>query len=156
MLRDTQVPYVVAPPQLEWPVASDPSLGSAGLTGQQIQAFDRHVAEREGLIADFHEWDPLGGGLGRELSPGILLAFRSRDHHVKPAQHRSREVAWRRANQAMLRALEGQWVVIEAEQLIAHGDDPGRLVAEVRTKGVQVPYIFFVEPSSEGTFKLGL
>jgi len=65
-------------------------------------------------------------------------------------------MAWRRAHEQELRALAGEWVIVEGEELIAHGQDPARLVAQARAKGVRVPYIFFVEPSAEKTAKLGL
>lgn len=65
-------------------------------------------------------------------------------------------MAWRRAHEQELRELVGQWVIVEGDELIAHGPDPGALVAAARARGIRVPYVFFVEPSGESTAKLGL
>jgi len=40
----------------------------------------------------------------------------------------------------------GQWVVLEREEIVSHGDDAGEVVAAARRKGVEVPYIFRVVP----------
>jgi len=68
---------------------------------------------------------------------------------------RSREIAWRRAHEHELRALAGQWVILEGDELIARGPDPRPLVATARARGIQVPYLFFVEPAGENV-KFGL
>jgi aryl carrier-like protein len=60
--------------------------------------------------------------------------------------HRQRELEWRRTHLDVLRRLAGQWVVLEGEELIAHGRDAVRVVARARRKGVAVPFVFFVEP----------
>ncbi len=96
-----------------------------------------------------------GLGQAQERSAGDLLVqlARLRTQRTHP---RSRELAWRRAHEHELLALAGEWVIVEGEELIAHGHDPGRLVAEARARGIQVPYVFFVEPSGENTVRLGL
>ena len=58
---------------------------------------------------------------------------------------RRREVEWRRAHRKDLELFAGQWVVLEGETIVAHGDDAGCVVAEARLKGVTVPYVFRVE-----------
>jgi hypothetical protein len=41
-----------------------------------------------------------------------------------PVDHRQREQAWRQTHGDILRGYAGQWLVLEGEEVIAHGDDP--------------------------------
>lgn len=112
---------------------------------------------REALIESFHRRAlaaPIG--LGQEGTPGQLLAFQPQEVNPPAARLRTRELRWRRAHEQELRELAGQWVVLEGEQLIGHGHDPRILVAEAKARGIQVPYLFFVEPSGPNTVKFGL
>lgn len=72
------------------------------------------------------------------------------------AMPRGREIAWRRSNEETLRALAGQWVVVEGEKLIAHGDDPLTVVQEARARGVHSPYVFYVEAPCGDVATIGL
>lgn len=58
--------------------------------------------------------------------------------------HRSQELDWRQAHGEVLRNYSGQWIVLEAEEIVAHGTDPQRVVTQARAKGIRVPYIFYV------------
>jgi len=69
---------------------------------------------------------------------------------------RSRELAWRDSHKSELEAMAGQWVVLEGEQVVAHGDDPADLVAAARKSGVVVPYVFFVDGPQHDVVKVGL
>jgi ribosomal protein L19 len=69
---------------------------------------------------------------------------------------RSRELAWREANKDELQAFAGEWVVLEGEQIVAHGPDPAELVAAARRSGVPVPYVFFVDRPQIDVVKIGL
>lgn len=95
-------------------------------------------------------------GLGHGRTPGQLLVFRSPRSREAHAQPRDREAAWRRAHELELRELAGQWVIVEGEELIAHGPDLPAIVASARARGIRVPYVFFVEQSDESVVKLGL
>jgi hypothetical protein len=55
-----------------------------------------------------------------------------------------------------LQQFAGQWVVLEGEKIVAHGNDPLQVVTEARAKGVQVPYIFRVEITAENEVRMGL
>ncbi len=70
--------------------------------------------------------------------------------------HRSRELDWCRTHAEVLRQFAGQWLVLEGEEIVAHGNDPLQVVAEARAKGIQVPYIFFVEESENNIVRMGL
>lgn len=76
--------------------------------------------------------------------------------HSVPSPFRKRELEWRRTHAEVLKSLENEWVVLEGEEIIAHGDDPVRVIEEARSKGIRTPYIFFVEPQSEDFVSIGL
>lgn len=69
---------------------------------------------------------------------------------------RERELKWRRTHAETLKSLENQWVVLEGEQIVAHGNDPVQVINEAKSKGVNTPYIFFVEQKSENVARIGL
>lgn len=71
-------------------------------------------------------------------------------------QHRQREHEWRHSHQEFLLTFAGQWVVLEGEEIVAHGKDPVRLVELAREKGVEVPYVFYVDPPRPGVVRIGL
>ena len=50
----------------------------------------------------------------------------------------------------------GQWVVLEDEDIVAHGEDPVQLVERAREAGIEVPYVFYVDPPRPGIVKMGL
>lgn len=69
---------------------------------------------------------------------------------------REREDAWCRSHPDILRRFAGQWLVLEGEEIMAHGQDPAQLVKEARAKGVRIPYVFYVETPHPGVVKMGL
>lgn len=84
------------------------------------------------------------------------LERRSRQTPLVVVGYRSRELEWRRTHAEALKAFEDQWVVLEGEEIVAHGRDPVRLVAEARARGIQTPYVFYVEPTDEDVAMIGL
>lgn len=74
----------------------------------------------------------------------------------QPPSHRHREIEWLRTHAAELRPHVGEWVVLEGEEIIAHGADAQEVVAEARRRGIKMPYVFYVEPGEPGIAKLGL
>ena len=72
------------------------------------------------------------------------------------SEYRRRELEWCRTHVTELAHFAGEWVVLEGEEVIAHGRDVGRVVAKARRKGVKVPYVFYVqEPGSTRVVHLG-
>jgi hypothetical protein len=69
---------------------------------------------------------------------------------------RERELEWRRTHTASLKQLENQWVVLEGEEIAAHGYDAVQVIREAKTKGIRKPYIFFVEQKRDNVIKIGL
>lgn len=70
--------------------------------------------------------------------------------------HRSRELKWAQTHKEVLRQFAEQWVVLEGEEIIAHGKDLVRIVREARARGIPVPYVFYVEDVDEEVVRIGL
>lgn len=75
---------------------------------------------------------------------------------VRTAGHRTRELEWRRTHGDALQTFRGQWVALQGEKIIASGHDPVQVVQATRAQGIQVPYVFYVEPQSEDIARMGL
>jgi hypothetical protein len=74
-----------------------------------------------------------------------------------PAQRlRHREVEWRQTHTAELRRYENQWVVLEGEEIIAHDSNAAQAIRQAKSRGIRTPYIFFVEPESDNSVRIGL
>lgn len=81
---------------------------------------------------------------------------RKRQEAIK-STHRQRELEWIETHADQLRRLAGEWVVLEGEDLIAHGKSASRVLASARRKGIKVPFVFYVElPYGEPTAHFGL
>jgi len=78
------------------------------------------------------------------------------DETSRPLGHRRKEQAWRRTHGDVLRDYAGEWLVLEGEEIVAHGDDPADLVKHARERGIRSPYVFFVEPVQPGVVKIGI
>jgi uncharacterized protein DUF5678 len=83
-------------------------------------------------------------------------AARKRQETTK-SRHRQRELEWIETHTDEMRRLAGEWVVLEGEDLIAHGKSASRVVASARRKGIKVPFVFYVEsPDTEPIAHFGL
>jgi len=69
---------------------------------------------------------------------------------------RQREQAWCRHHGEELEAYVGQWVVLEGEEIVAHGHEPARVVDQARERGIEIPYVFYVEEFRPDVVKMGL
>ena len=74
----------------------------------------------------------------------------------RPLRFRQREQAWCGTHGDVLSSYAEQWVVLEGEEIIAHGEDPVELVERARERGIRSPYVFYVEPPEPGVVKIGL
>ncbi|MCP4657937.1 MAG: hypothetical protein GY856_21220 [bacterium] len=72
------------------------------------------------------------------------------------APHRERELAWCRHHEEELDAYLGQWVVLEGEEIMAHGQNAAIVVEQARERGIEIPYIFYVEEFKPDVVKMGL
>ena len=103
--------------------------------------------------------------LGQERTPPIhSKASGRRDRNDttdtvsrSPApRFRHRELEWRRTHSAELTPYENQWVVLEGEEIIAHDSDASQAIRQAKSRGIRTPYIFFVEPESDNSVRIGL
>ena len=56
------------------------------------------------------------------------------------------EREWLKQNAALY---VNEWVVLDGERLIGHGGDPPPLVAQARSEGVRIPFVYFVREETE-------
>lgn len=69
---------------------------------------------------------------------------------------RDRELAWRRSHPDALQAYAGEWVILEGEEIVAHGRSPAQLVGQARAQGIRIPYVFYVEELQPDVVNIGL
>lgn len=96
---------------------------------------------------DFNNINPAKGGWiahGRTDSPRQVTGFRER------------ELEWRRTHAETLKQYKNEWLVLEGEQIIAHGADPVQVIQEAKRNGIVKPYIFFVEQEGDNVVRIGL
>jgi len=63
-----------------------------------------------------------------------------------PYIDRSREMAWIAAHQE---EYAGQWVALDGDRLVAHGDDPMAFKEKLRAQGIDRPFIVHI-PTETG------
>ncbi len=71
-------------------------------------------------------------------------------------QFREREILWCQANPSLLESHAGKWVVVEGEAIVGIGSTPQQAAAQAKSEGVEIPYVFFVEPTSPDVVRIGL
>lgn len=138
------------------------------------EALQRPIEElRKQALLDLEKPRPitnvgsLGFGVFRGFSAGVfpvpgpeLPVVRERHFLGQPrlvtTGYRIREIEWRRNHAEDLRALAGQWVALEEENIVAHGRDALEVVRETRARGIKKPYIFYVESVGDDVVQIGL
>jgi hypothetical protein len=98
---------------------------------------------------------PHHGGFQRREFTNLTIQDPPQDSQSRSG-YRSREMEWRRTHAHVLRAYENEWVALEGDEIIAHGRDPVRVFAEAKRRGIDSPYIFYVEPADENVVRMGL
>ncbi len=58
-----------------------------------------------------------------------------------PYIDRSREMVWLAEHE---REYAGQWVVLDGDRLLGHGDDPRPIVEKARSEGIEQPLVVHV------------
>jgi hypothetical protein len=89
-------------------------------------------------------------------TPITVIANRRTKANGDSPGFRQREWEWRRTHAKILKQFENEWVVLEGEEIIAHGSNAAQVIHEARSRGIRTPYIFFVEPEFDESFKIGL
>ena len=65
---------------------------------------------------------------------------------------RERELQWLKDHLDQLERLQGKWIAIEGDKLIAEGDAFDAVYEATREKGVEIPFIFLVPPKEDVAF----
>jgi hypothetical protein len=74
----------------------------------------------------------------------------------KPRGFREVETEWMNSHPEELRKCAGEYVIVEGTEIIAHGKEPAELFEIAERRGIQIPYIFFVEPPlPPNTYRIG-
>jgi len=65
---------------------------------------------------------------------------------------RETEIQWLNQHAAEVERLQGKWITIEGDKLIAEGDSFDAVYEAARKMGVQIPFIFLVPPNEDAIF----
>jgi len=141
-----------------WVATSDdvPGLVSEAESLEDLQkkltTLIRELLEAGGVLADNNLRDiPIN--LVAHLS--VVGDLRTDPPSTAP-RFRERELEWRSTHVETLRQFENEWVVLEGEEIIAHGSDAAQVIREAKSRGIKTPYIFFVEQESDDFVRIGL
>ena len=62
---------------------------------------------------------------------------------------RERELQWVKDHTDEVRRLQGKWIAVEADKLIAEGDTFEAVYEATKEKGIEIPFIFLVPPEDD-------
>ena len=65
---------------------------------------------------------------------------------------RETELQWLNEHAAEVERLQGKWITVEGDKLIAEGDSFDAVYEAVRKKGIEIPSIFPVPPTEDAIF----
>lgn len=65
---------------------------------------------------------------------------------------REQELQWMKDHMDKMRSLQGKWIAVEADKLIAEGDTFEAVYEATRKKGIEIPFIFLVPPEDDAVF----
>ena len=68
--------------------------------------------------------------------------------------YRERELMFERTHPDALLQYAGHWIALEGETVIASSTNLTQTIADARSRGIKVPYVFYV--SADDTAELGL
>lgn len=115
----------------------------------------KHLTFPESLLRATH-------GLGSEQAPANVsssLFLRGRYAPRVTRAHGARrqaEIRWRESHDDVLRRYIGEWIALEGERIVSHGNDLSRVIADARAAGVVVPYVFRIEDNPADVIPIGL
>jgi Family of unknown function (DUF5678) len=76
----------------------------------------------------------------------LKLALENGSDAAHLSLHREREMQWLNEHEA---EYAGQWLALDGDRLLSHGEDPHKVRAEARTMGVESPFVVFAENPDE-------
>lgn len=65
---------------------------------------------------------------------------------------REKELQWLKEHATDLERLQGKWITIEGDKLIAEGDSFDAVYEAARKNGIEIPFIFLVPPKEDTIF----
>ena len=65
---------------------------------------------------------------------------------------REKEIQWLRDHQDQVERLQGKWIAVEGDILIAAGDTFNAVYETAKEKGVEIPFLFLVPPKEDVVF----
>ena len=65
---------------------------------------------------------------------------------------RERELQWLKDHADEVRRLQGRWIAIEADKLIADGDTFEAVYEATKERGIEIPFVFLVPPKEDVVF----
>ncbi len=74
------------------------------------------------------------------------LAWQNGADATPVALHREQEMRWLAEHET---EYAGQWLALDGDQLLSHGEDPHKVRAEARAMGVETPFVVFAENPDE-------
>jgi hypothetical protein len=76
----------------------------------------------------------------------LKLAGQNGADAIASSLHREREMRWLAEHEA---EYAGQWLALDGDCLLSHGEDPHKVRAEARAMGVESPFVVFAENPDE-------
>ncbi len=93
----------------------------------------------------------------RKKRPTAKPLAATRNGKSSPYGFRAVEIEWMNKHPEKLRALAGEYIVIEGTRIMAHSTDASLAIREAKRKGVPIPFILYLEPlSSMNSAHIGL
>jgi len=65
---------------------------------------------------------------------------------------RETELQWLNEHAAEVERLQGKWITVEGDKLIAEGDSFDAVYEAARKKGIEIPFVFLVPPKEDAIF----
>ena len=65
---------------------------------------------------------------------------------------REKELQWLKEHAAEVESLQGKWVTIEGDKLIAKGESFDAVYEAARKTGIEIPFIFLIPPKEDVIF----
>jgi len=65
---------------------------------------------------------------------------------------REKEMQWFKDHYEQLEKLQGRWIAIEGDTLIAEGDSFEAVYEATKEKGIEIPFVFLVPPKEDVVF----
>jgi hypothetical protein len=65
---------------------------------------------------------------------------------------RETELQWLNEHAAEMERLQGKWITIEGDKLVAEGDSFDAVYEAARKNGIEIPFIFPVPPTEDAIF----